>query len=42
MVGDVLRFGLAMFLVSKYLNKVEKIPIVMDVNSANPKVSLFM
>ena len=28
MVGDVLRLGLAVFSVSKYLNQVEKIPIV--------------
>ena len=42
MVGDVLRLGLAVFLVSKYLNRVEKIPIVVVVNSANPRVSLFM
>ena len=42
MVGDVLRLGLAVFLVSKALNQVEKIPIVVAVNSANPRVSLFM
>ena len=42
MVGDVLRLGLAMFLVSKHLNPVEKILIVVVVNSANPRVSLFM
>ena len=37
MVGDVLRLGLAMFSVSKGLNRVEKIPIVVAVNSANPE-----
>ena len=42
MVGDVLRLGLAVFSVSKDLNQVEKIPIVVVVNSANPRVSLFM
>ena len=41
MVEDVLRLGLAVFSVSKHLNRVEKIPIVMAVNSANPMVSLF-
>ena len=35
MVGDVLRLGLAVFLVSKHLNRVEKIPIVVAMNSAN-------
>ena len=42
MVEDVLRLELTMFLVSKTLNRVEKIPIVVTVNSANPRVSLFM
>ena len=42
MVGDVLRLELTVFLVSKALNRVEKIPIVVAVNSANPRVSLFM
>ena len=42
MVEDVLRLGLAMFSVSKALNRVEKILIVVAVNSANPRVSLFM
>ena len=42
MVGDVLRVGLVMFSVSKHLNRVEKILIVVAVNSANPRVSLFM
>ena len=41
MVGDVLRLGLALFSVSKALNRVDKIPIVVAVNSANPRVSLF-
>ena len=42
MVGDVSRLGLAVFLVSKHLNQVEKIPIIVVVNSANPRVSVFM
>ena len=29
------------FFISKHLNRVEKIPIVVAVNSANPRVSLF-
>ena len=33
-----LGLGLAVFSVSKHLNQVEKIPIVMAVNSANPRV----
>ena len=37
-VGDVLRLGLAVFSVSKALNLVEKILIVVAVNSANPRV----
>ena len=41
MVGDVLRLELAVFSVSKSLNLVEKILIVVAVNSANPRVSLF-
>ena len=41
MVGDVPRLGLAVFSVSKHLNRVEKIPIVVTVNSANSRVSLF-
>ena len=32
---------LVVFSVSKSLNRVEKIPIVVAVNSANPRVSLF-
>ena len=35
MVGDVLRLGLVAFSVAKALNRVEKIPIVVAVNSAN-------
>ena len=42
MVGDVLRLGLAVFSVSKHLNRVEKIPIVVVMNSDNPRVLLFM
>ena len=41
MVEDVLRPELAVFLVSKALNRVEKIFIVVAANSANPRVSLF-
>ena len=41
MVRDVLRLGLDVFSVSKALNGVEKIPIVVVVNSAHPRVSLF-
>ena len=41
MVGDVLRLELAVLSVSKDLNRVEKISIVVVVNSANPRVSLF-
>ena len=41
MVGDVPRLGLVVFSVSKHLNRVEKILIVVAVNSANPRVSLF-
>ena len=42
MVGDVLRLGIAVFSVSKHLNRVEKIPIVVIMNIANSRVSLFM
>ena len=42
MVRDVLKLGLAVISVSKHLNQVEKIPIVVAVNSANLRVSLFM
>ena len=41
MVGDVLMLVLVMFSVSKHLNRVEKISIVVAVNSANQRVSLF-
>ena len=37
MVGDVMRLELAMFSVSKALNRVEKIPIIVVVNSANQR-----
>ena len=40
MVRDVLRLGLAVFLASKHLKRVEKISIIMAVNSANLRVSL--
>ena len=42
MVRDSLRLDLAVNSVSKPLNKVEKIPNLVAVNSANPRVSLFM
>ena len=42
MVGNVMRLGLAVFSVSKHLNRVKKIPIVVAVNSANSRVLLFM
>ena len=32
-----MRLGLAVFSVSKHLNRVEKIPIFLVVNSANPR-----
>ena len=35
MVRGILRLGLAVFSVSKALNRVEKIPIVVVMNSAN-------
>ena len=41
MVGGVLRLGLAVFFRPKALNRVEKISIVVAVNNANPRVSLF-
>ena len=41
MVGDVLRLGLTVFSVYKALNRVEKIPIVVAVNSSNSRVTLF-
>ena len=42
MVGVVMRLGLAVFSVSKHLNREKKISIIVVVNSANPRVSLFM
>ena len=42
MVGDVPRLGLAVFSVSKHLSRVEKILIVVVVNSANPRVALLI
>ena len=42
MIGNVLRLELAVFSVSKALNRVEKILIVVAMNSANPRASLFM
>ena len=41
MVRDILRLDLAVILVSKHLNLVEKISNCVTVNSANPRVSLF-
>ena len=41
MVRDILRLDLALILVSKHLNRVEKISNCGAVNSANPRVSLF-
>ena len=41
MVMDIMRLELAMFSISKILEPSEKIPIVVVVNSANPRVSLF-
>ena len=41
MVGDVMSLELAVFSISKALNRVKKIPIVVAVNSANLRVSLF-
>ena len=42
MVRNILRLDLAVNLVSKHLNRVDKIPTCVGVNSANPRVSLFM
>ena len=42
MVRNILRLDLVVISVSKHLNRVEKIPIVVAVNSANSRVSLFM
>ena len=41
MVRNILRLDLAVILVSKCLNRVEKIPTCVAMNSANPRVSLF-
>ena len=41
MVRDILRLDLAINLVSKPLNRMEKIPNLVAVNSANSRVSLF-
>ena len=41
MVRNILRLDLAVILVSKHLNRVEKIPTYVAVNSVNPRVSLF-
>ena len=41
MVKDILRLDLAVNSVSKPLNRVERIPNLVAVNSANPRVSLF-
>ena len=40
MVRDILRLDLAINSISKALNRVEKIPICVAVNSANSRVSL--
>ena len=42
MVRNILRLVLAVNSISKALNRVEKIPICVAMNSANPRVSLFM
>ena len=42
MVGDALRLEIVVFSILKALNRVEKISIVVALNSANPRVSLFM
>ena len=42
MVKNILRLDLAVNSVSKPLNRVEKILNFVAVNSANPRVSLFM
>ena len=41
MVRDIPRLDLAVNLVSKALNPMEKIPICVAVNYADPRVSLF-
>ena len=42
MVRDILRLDLAVNSVTKPLNRVEKIPNLVVVKNANPRVSLFM
>ena len=42
MVKNVIRLVLAVNSVSNTLNRVEKISICVDVNSANPRVLLYM
>ena len=42
MVRDILRLDLAVNSFSKHLNRVEKIQNLVVVNSANPRVLLFM
>ena len=41
MVRDILRLDLAINSVLRPLNRVEKIPNLVAMNSANPRVSLF-
>ena len=41
MVRDIPRLDLAVISVSKHLNRMEKIPTYVAMNSANPRVSLF-
>ena len=41
MVRDILRLDLAVNSVSKPLNRVDKIPNLVALNSVNPRVSLF-
>ena len=41
MVRDILRLDLAINLISKPLNRVEKIPNLVAMNSVNPSISLF-
>ena len=42
MVMDILELNLAVNLIFKPLNRVEKIPNLVAMNSANPRFSLFM
>ena len=41
MIRNIMRLDLAVISVLKHLNRVEKIPTCVAVNSANPRVSLF-